>query len=261
MKDQTVVVFTDLDATLLAFDDYSFEKARTGLDLCQSMQIRIIAVTSKTLDETALWVERIGLDQTFIFENGGGIHLDSGEVIDLGVDYSVLRQVMVKLASTFPVRGFGDMNTEEIAERTGLSLKEAKMAALRRFSEPFIYPETDFTQLEKAVAIYNLQMIKGGRFFHLQAVGQSKGNAVAYLLECFKIDFGRVFSIALGDSPNDFSMLSKVNSPWLVRRPDKEQTIPEIDNLKITSKIGPEGWSEAIMATLNERNYSGTHII
>ena len=251
MKEQMTVVFTDLDATLLAFDNYSFEKARTGLDLCHSLQIPVIAVTSKTLDETALWVERIGLDQNFVFENGGGIHLKGGEVIALGVDYSVLRRVMAKLASTFPVRGFGDMSTEEITERTGLSLKEAKIAALRHFSEPFICPELDFEKREKTLTIYGLQLVRGGRFFHLQAAGQSKGNAVAYLLERFKIDFGRVFSIALGDSPNDFSMLSKVNNPWLVRRPGKGQTIPEINNLKITSKIGPEGWSEAILTEIN----------
>ena len=121
---------------------------------------------------------------------------------------------------------------------------------MRRFSEPFICPETNFEKLEKAVGIYGLQLVRGGRFFHLQAAGQSKGNAVAYLLERFKTDFSRVFSIALGDSPNDFSMFSKVNSPWLVRHPGKKQTLPEIANLKITSKIGPEGWSEAIMVTL-----------
>ena len=231
MKDQAVVVFTDLDATLLAVDDYSFAKARTGLDLCRSLQIPVIAVTSKTLDETRLWIERIGLDQRFVFENGGGIHLKNGEVVALGVDYSVLRQVMVKLSSTFPVRGFGDMNTDEIAKRTSLPHEEAKMAALRRFSEPFIYPETDIEKLEKAVGIYDLQIVKGGRFFHLQAASQSKGNAIAYLLELFKADFKRVFSIALGDSPNDFSMLSKVNSPWLIRRPGKEQTIPAIPDI------------------------------
>ena len=251
MKNQAVVVFTDLDATLLAHNDYSFAKAQTGLDLCRSLQIPVIAVTSKTLDETRLWVKRIGLDQRFIFENGGGIHLESGKVIDLGVDYSVLRQVMLELSSTFSVRGFGDMSPKEIAERTGLSLKEAKIAALRRFSEPFICPETDFEKLEKAVGIYDLQIVRGGRFFHLQAAGQSKGHAVAYLLERFKTDFNQIFSIALGDSPNDFSMLSKVNSPWLVRHPDKGQTIPEINNLKITSKIGPEGWSEAVLSTLD----------
>ncbi|MEA1924015.1 MAG: HAD-IIB family hydrolase [Pseudomonadota bacterium] len=251
MKKQKIVVFTDLDATLLAHDDYSFAKAQSGLDLCRRLQIPVIAVTSKTLDETRLWVERIGLDPRFVFENGGGIHLEDGEIIDLGVDYSVLRQIMVKLSSSFPVRGFGDMDTEEIVERTGLSFKEAKIAALRRFSEPFICPETDFKTLEQAVDTFGLQLVKGGRFFHLQAATQSKGNAVAYLLKHFKADFGRIFSIALGDSPNDFSMLSKVNCPWLVRHPGKEQTIPEIDNLKITSKIGPEGWSEAILKTLN----------
>jgi len=251
MKKQKIVVFTDLDATLLAHDDYSFAKAQSGLDLCRRLQIPVIAVTSKTLDETRLWVERLGLDPRFIFENGGGIHLEDGKIIDLGVDYSVLRQIMVKLSSTFPVRGFGDMNTEEIIERTGLSFEDAKRAASRRFSEPFICPKTDFTKLEKAVGIFGLQLVKGGRFFHLQTVGQSKGNAVAYLLERFKANFDRVFSIALGDSPNDFSMLYKVDRPWLVRQPKKSQTVPEIDNLKVTSKFGPEGWSEAIKDTLN----------
>ncbi len=251
MEEQKIVIFTDLDATLLAHGDYSFKKAQTGLDLCRRLQIPVIAVTSKTLDETKLWVERIGLNRYFIFENGGGVHLEEGKIIDLGVDYSVLRQVMLKLSATFPVRGFGDMDTEEIVKRTGLSFKEAKIAALRRFSEPFICPETDFRTLEHAVDTFGLQLVQGGRFFHLQAATQSKGNAVAYLLERFKADFGRIFSIALGDSPNDFSMLSKVNCPWLVRRSEKEQTLPEIDNLKITSKIGPEGWSEAILTTLN----------
>lgn len=253
MKDLAVVVFTDLDATLLTVGDYSFEKARAGLDLCHRLKIPVIAVTSKTLDETRLWVERIGLDQRFVFENGGGIHLEDGEIIELGVDYSILRQVMGKLSLTFPVRGFGDMDAEEIAERTGLSLDEARIAKIRHFSEPFICPGADIERLEKAICSYDLQMVRGGHFFHLQAAGQSKGKAIAFLLERFKTDSGRVFSIALGDSPNDFSMLSRVDYPWLIRRSGREQIMPEIDNLRITSKIGPEGWSEAILATINKQ--------
>ena len=252
MTRQKIVVFTDLDATLLDHDNYSFAKAQSGLDLCRRLQIPVIAVTSKTLDETRIWVERIGLDQRFVFENGGGIHLEDDEIINLGVDYSVLRQIMVKLSSSFPVRGFGDMDAEEIVERTGLSFEEAKIAALRRFSEPFISPETDFEELEKAVAIYGLQVVRGGRFFHLQAAKQSKGNAVAYLLEHFNADCARVISLALGDSPNDFSMFAKVDYPWLVRHPGERQMIPDIENLKVTSKFGPEGWSEAIVTTLNK---------
>ena len=251
MQSQTVVIFTDLDATLLEPDDYSFDKARAGLELCRRRKIPIIAVTSKTLEETLIWVERIGLDQRFIFENGGGIHLEDGKIIDLGVDYSVLRQVMIKLASTFPVRGFGDMSIEEIVDRTNLPLEEATISALRRFSEPFICLETDFAKLEEAVKIDGLQIVKGGRFFHLQAAGQSKGSAVAYLIKRFKADYNRVFNIALGDSPNDFSMLAKVDSPWLVRQPGQKQIIPEINNLKITSKFGPEGWNEAVLQSLN----------
>jgi len=82
----------------------------------------------------------------------------------------------------------------------------------------------------------------------------SRSDIVEHFIDETKLGdfvFPWVMNAALNNPKiHDFRMLSKVNCPWLVRRPEKEQTIPEIDNLKITSKIGPEGWSEAIITTL-----------
>jgi mannosyl-3-phosphoglycerate phosphatase len=60
-----------------------------------------------------------------------------------------------------------------------------------------------------------------------------------------------VKTIALGDSPNDISMLKKADHPVLVRsmrdHPGIEKDIP---HLRTTDKKGPAGWNAAITALL-----------
>jgi len=43
-----LVVFTDLDGTLLGHDDYSYEAARDGMERIRYQQIPLIFTTSKT---------------------------------------------------------------------------------------------------------------------------------------------------------------------------------------------------------------------
>ena len=68
------------------------------------------------------------------------------------------------------------------------------------------------------------------------------------IIAFYKQTYGDVVSIALGDSPNDFSMLKRADVPVLVR---SEQAFPEllkqIPNLVITHSKGPEGWNEAVL--------------
>jgi mannosyl-3-phosphoglycerate phosphatase len=58
---------------------------------------------------------------------------------------------------------------------------------------------------------------------------------------------GPVKTIALGDSPNDFTMLKRVDYPVLVR---SSRTYPglekEFDQLRITNEKGPAGWNDAV---------------
>ena len=48
-----LIVFTDLDGTLLDHDDYSFEAARPALAKLETLNIPVILTTSKTATEVS----------------------------------------------------------------------------------------------------------------------------------------------------------------------------------------------------------------
>ncbi|RLB68721.1 MAG: mannosyl-3-phosphoglycerate phosphatase, partial [Deltaproteobacteria bacterium] len=77
----SLVIFTDLDGTLLDRDSYSWQPARNALERCRQCRVPVVAATSKTLAETEVVSREIGLDPRFIFENGGGISLGDGSCL------------------------------------------------------------------------------------------------------------------------------------------------------------------------------------
>jgi len=60
--------------------------------------------------------------------------------------------------------------------------------------------------------------------------------------------------MALGDSPNDFSMLKRVNHPVLIRSshqfPGVQALIPGV---QITKEKGPKGWNAAVLDLLHKQ--------
>ncbi len=60
MPQLPVLVFTDLDATLLDHNDYSFEAARPALSRLRELDIPVIPNTSKTLAELETLTEALG---------------------------------------------------------------------------------------------------------------------------------------------------------------------------------------------------------
>ncbi|MEA2110271.1 MAG: HAD-IIB family hydrolase [Pseudomonadota bacterium] len=248
----TLIIFTDLDGTLLDRDTYSWEAARTALERCRQCRVPVVAVTSKTLAETRVLSEKIGLASRFIFENGGGICLEDGKYLGLGIPYDILRHDFSMLAARFHLRGMGDMSIPELVEITGLTQEEALLAKERLFSEPFLYEGNELAELEAAAAGQGLQIVRGGRFYHLMAEKQSKGNAVRKWVQRLGENFDRpLFAAALGDSPNDFSMLAVVDHPFLVRHKNGRSASCALEKVVRTRDAGPLGWSEAVMQLLD----------
>ncbi|HON96275.1 MAG TPA: HAD hydrolase family protein [Deltaproteobacteria bacterium] len=68
-----LIVFTDLDGTLLNHGDYSWEAARPALEKTRALGIPLVICTSKTRPEVELLRAEIGVAGPFIVENGGGI--------------------------------------------------------------------------------------------------------------------------------------------------------------------------------------------
>ncbi|MCR4397276.1 MAG: HAD-IIB family hydrolase, partial [Candidatus Saccharicenans sp.] len=91
----------------------------------------------------------------------------------------------------------------------------------RLSSNPLAPNETKrvLSRLRQEASRYGLRITAGGRFYHLTG-DNDKGRAVRLLKKLYRLKFGRIVTIGLGDSANDWPMLREVNYPVLVARPD-----------------------------------------
>jgi mannosyl-3-phosphoglycerate phosphatase len=266
-----VIIFTDLDGTLLDYSTYSFEKALPALQLVRERDIPLIICSSKTAKEVILYREQLENEHPFISENGGGIFIpknhfsyalrvtgyelvDEGDylVIRLGAAYAELRKTLEELRKEgFSVRGFGDMSVQEIADTAHLDRAEAELAKERDFDEPFTFEgtEEETRRLFEAITARGFHYTKG-EFFHLLG-DTDKGRAVSVLMNLYAKEFGEVTTVALGDSPNDIPMLELVDCPIIVQRPNETYAISRnIPSLRRIDGIGAAGWNKAIFELL-----------
>lgn len=262
---QNFIVITDLDGTLLDQRTYSYEMSLPGLRRLQRKRIPVVLCSTKTSAEILpLWRE-LELDSPFICESGGAVYFpdqyprissrvakneNDFQVLELGAEIVGLRQALAESARECGVglRSFGQMNTEEIAELTGLSWAEALLASERRYDEPFVVCSGDVERLIAALSARGLTVTRGDRLYHLTG-GHTKRDAVDRLLEIHRERFADTVAIGLGNSANDWPMLSRVERPILVRNPDgtwDSTVLARIPNIRRTQGIGPQGWTEAI---------------
>lgn len=269
----TLLIFTDLDDSLLDHGDYSVAGARPALARIKRLGLPLIFTTSKTRAEVTDLQEELELDQPFIVENGGGLFfpplladlpLPGSELrgrhrlLRFGVEYDVLRRFLQKHGARFRVRGFGDMTEAEVAERTGLSPRQAARAKRREFTEPFVCSGNPERFREFAVG-RGLAITRGGRFYHLMGFGQDKGRAVRAAIRAWRYAGRPVMAIGLGDSENDEPLLANVEIPVQIPRPDGSFAELAISPLVRARAPGSRGWGEAVMDLLddweNERGF------
>lgn len=274
----SMIIFTDLDGTLLDPKTYRWDAAKPALGLCREKHVPVILASSKTRAELEIVLEALALPFPFITENGGGIYFpetafdappkqgerDKGRwKLSLGIPYPDVvrgfRDIREELG--WRMRGFSDMTPEEIGRVTGLDPGAARLAAKREYDEPFLILEKeakDPETLSRAAVKRGFTLTSGGRFYHLQG-RHDKGRAMEEVLVRFDAIAQPVCSMALGDSENDFSMLERADYPVLIRSkrrfPGLEARIPR---LRITRETGPRGWNRAVWDILRKEE-EATH--
>jgi mannosyl-3-phosphoglycerate phosphatase len=269
-----LLIFTDLDGTLLDSETYSWEDAREAIVLCRKGGVPVIPASSKTRAEIEVLRRQIPLPGPFISENGGGIFFPMTSDGDpppeavpdgnlwkwaQGMPYEKLVPALQDIGSELGITllGFSQMPVHQIADLTGLDLSMARLAATREFDEPFVIRSPgnpDIAALRRAAEQRGLTITEGGRFFHLHTAND-KGKAVERVVSLYRQRHRKVISVALGDSPNDFPMLEQADLPVLIRSkrhfPGLEKRIP---GLVVTREEGPNGWNEAVSHILESRS-------
>jgi len=274
-----IIVFTDLDSTLLDRATYSWHEAAESLEALRGRQAHVVLVSSKTFAEMEALHKAIGFDDPFIVENGGAIAVRAATpvaerlaaspaelpcvstrshvVIPLGKPYEEITRHLRQISSETGLElvGFASMSEERISELTGLSPEEAANAKRRDFSEPFLVSTASAAKEEAvrtAAERRGLAVVQGGRFRHLMG-HQGKGPAVWQVIEAYRSLYGRVLTVGLGDSPNDFPFLELMDIPVLVAPAPKPAPPALLARSRQTIEPGPKGWNGAVLQILSEQ--------
>jgi mannosyl-3-phosphoglycerate phosphatase len=267
--DFPLLIFTDLDGTLLDHHSYSFKGAEAALHRLRQHSIPIILTSSKTRAELQTLQEKLELNEPFIAENGGGIFIPTGYTIlntnsfkelggycvkQFGRPYNFIRSIFESIRSKYYIKGFGDMTVNEIMEATGLLKADALLARQRDFSEPFLFlGEHRLQELREEVSAHGLTVTRGGRFYHLMGAEQDKGRAVAETTYLFQEDYpDKIITVGLGDAENDYLMLKEVDIPVLIPKPDGSYEDFDLQGLNKSPYPGSKGWGAVISVILDE---------
>lgn len=263
----TIIIFTDLDGTLLNHNNYSFTEAQNAIERVKELKIPLIFTTSKTKAEVEILQKEVGIDEPFIVENGASLFIPKGyqgfELNDLdnyqeykellfGEKYKNIIEIYRRYRKSFKMLGFSDMSLDDVAQYTGLSVDKARLAKERLFTEPFLLEDsTKLKQLQGALKEHGLKVTKGGRFYHIMGERQDKGVAVSNTIALFEKLYGKkIYSIALGDSENDLEMLASVDKAIIIQKPDGTYLESNLKNCVKSTYPGAKGWGEKVLECL-----------
>lgn len=273
-----IIFLTDLDGTLLNFDNFSFEAIRADLLEFIKSGIDIIPVSSKTRPEMIKFCSALGVDLPFIYENGAGFCSDAktsnqNDVI-LGRPVDELMRIW---DASIPVELKADckflsaMEIEECSALLGLSGEPLALALARSYTAllKFTGDKTALTLLNIYVERAGLTLQKGGRVFCLSGlhnkasfINRFRQKIPGQKISGQKISSQRIMDrpeniiIAFGDGNNDIPMLNAADFACIIPRPNGEHLPPDKITTKkiIASQPAPLGWietAEAALATMS----------
>jgi mannosyl-3-phosphoglycerate phosphatase len=267
-KKWPAVVVSDLDGTLLDSRTYAFDRAQPALEALRERKIPVVLVSSKTRSEIEELRRQLDIHDPFVVENGGAVYLPKGyfegargeqdvsgrfEVLRWGVPYEELVGALNETRRQTGARleGYSDIDAEDVARLTGLSLVEARRSMEREFDEPFWVEGEEDERSRRAMELLGargLTVTRGGRFYHIMG-NCDKGKAVRELLKLY----GPCSSAGLGDAKNDIPFLLIVDRAYIVARADGRHDPELVEAIAHARRVGPapHGWAEATLDFLS----------
>ena len=263
-KNYKILIFTDLDGSLLHRDTFKFDEIKDYLKQLISKGIFIIPNTSKTEKEILEFNNELGSSLPYISENGSAINgldlLNSNLPKELILSRE--KDNLIKIFNeSVPVnlqnkcKWLSEMDKKKQSLIFGLEDDKLKMALDRKYTIPFLFEgnKSERNELSKIVKNKGLALQEGGRVINLTDK-VNKAKALQVFVRFFKKNNKNVKTIAVGDNYNDLDMLKTSEFPCLVF--NDKFTLDEIPikNLITTNKPSPEGWADVIKKALVKVN-------
>ena len=269
MNNNNILIFTDLDGSLLNHNNFGFNTIKPFILKCLKNNIKIIPNTSKTKNEVEFFCGQLGVNIPFIVENGSAIHnLDlicsdfdkKNKSLTLSRTANEIFEIFnnkIPLTLRNQCLFLKDMSISKQSKVLGLKGKKLSSALNRLYSIPLIFngPIEVKNELQSIFNDLDINLHEGGRVFNI-CDNCCKGDAMKIILKKIADIKKKYHSIVIGDSPNDISMLVLSNQPCVVPLPDQEN----LKNLKIkkvirANQVAPDGWKEVVLKSLDRINF------
>ena len=262
-----LVIATDIDHTMLP-RGLDPDGVPGAVEALKSLGIPVVPVTAKTIEETLLVMEAVGLDPRLApaaAENGAVVFAAPGLLpephereringYELELYYPQpttpgrLEDLLETARRACPgIVSISEMSPEQIAGLTGLPPRHAEAARKRRATLALYHPnhaclEKAQEALEKAGASTAL----GATFLHAYT-HRGKAEAIRFLRR--HPHYYDALIVALGDSPVDKGMLEEADIAIVVPRNGAPRVRPARD-YTVAPYPAPEGWVHAVRALL-----------
>ena len=270
MKNSQILIFTDLDGSLLNHNNFEFKEIKNFILNCIKNGIKIIPNTSKTKSEIQIFLDQLGQNLPFVVENGAAIHnLDLVHPKFKFKNNSLvfsrsISEILEKFEKSMPIEFqkkclfLKDMSSIEQMKILGLNKKYLPFALSRDYSIPLVFDGSKelvkefIGHLKKS----GMKLHEGGRIYNI-CDDCSKGKAMKTLIKMLKNEFNsNSHTIVIGDSPNDISMLNVSDQPCIIPLPNKNN-LCHLKGQKIirATQSAPQGWEEVVRASLKKINF------
>ena len=261
-KKLSVLIFTDLDGTLLHRDTFAFDEIKNYIKNIISDKIYVIPNTSKTDKEILSFNQKLGEALPYITENGSAIKGLNLINKDLPKEL-ILSKEKDELISIFErevpehlkikCKWLSKMNKETQLKILGLPEDQLTNALDRKYTVPFIFNgnKSEINELSKILKSKGLTTQEGGRVINL-GDKVNKAKAMQIFIRFFKKNNENIKTIAVGDNYNDLDMLKISDYPCLVFNDQFRLDQIFIDNLISTNKPSPEGWADVIKMAMEK---------
>lgn len=266
---EPLLIFTDLDGTLLDSHTYDWQPAAGWLTRLRESSVPVILCSSKTHAEMSLLQKTLDLQGLpLIAENGAVTQFDAHWQSMAGfprllasITHSEITLILQKLRekSHYKFTTFDDVDEATIAEWTGLNRSQAALTRLHEASVSLIWRDSDERMQEFASHLQELglQFVQGARFWHVLDASVSKDQAANALIAIYQQLWGkRPITLGLGDGPNDAPLLEVMDYAVIVKGLNRQGihlNKEDPERIYRTRQEGPAGWSEGMDHFLSSR--------